>query len=309
MINVKKYLILIIFTLAAYSIWSQGYEYIPFPDSNCIWSEKYTAPMYPGEPPTFYIYALFNDDTTINSIQYHKLYILYDSVIVKSKAAYIGAIREDSTRKIYYKGDHIFWQIDDELLNENNEVLLYDFSVNVGDTIRNVKFAAPQGPLVVSEIDTVELNHGRRRVIYFQDHYNGWIEGIGTDMGLLSPGDYPTNGTHNELICFRKNDTLVYLNSDFSGCYNFPSSISDNQSVNNFGIYPNPIVGTSYLDLEQSFDILEIYSYRGTKIRNINITGLKSCEINSSLFTPGLYFYKITSYKGIIRNGRFIVIK
>jgi hypothetical protein len=290
----NKYLVIIMFTLAGRSIWSQGYEYVPFPDSNCIWSEQYTPPMYPdtGGSSIFYVYALFNEDTVINSIQYHKLYILYDSMIDKNNATYIGAIREDSSRKVYYKGDHLFWGIDTEMLNENGEIQVYDFSINVGDTISNAIFG-PGESLIVSALDTIDLYTDSRRIIHFEDFpYIHWIEGIGNERGLLSPsGSYPTNGSSNDLICFKKNDTLVYRNSGYADCFYFLSSVSDQKSNKTMGAYPNPVTGISRIDLTQSFDILEIYHCNGTKILRKEITDLKSYEIISSQFNPGLYFF------------------
>lgn len=306
----NKFTVIILFTLAARSIWSQDCEYVPFPDSNCIWSEKYIPPMYPdtGGSSIFYIYALFNEDTVINSIQYHKLYILYDSIIDKNNATYTGAIREDSTRKIYYKGDHLFWGIDAELLNENGEIQVYDFSVEVGDTINNAIFG-PDESLIISAIDTIELYTGSRRIIHFENFRDiHWIEGIGNVRGLLSTsGSYPTNGSSNDLICFKKNDTMVYLNSGYTGCFHFLSSISDHKSDRTIRAYPNPVTGISVIDLAKSFDILEIYNCNGTKIFSQDITNLKSCKINASQFNPGLYFFRVYPYKGSDRCGRFIV--
>jgi len=46
---------------------AQEYQYIPFPDSNAVWSEVYWKPI--SEPPPsweFNQYALFNEDTLIS---------------------------------------------------------------------------------------------------------------------------------------------------------------------------------------------------------------------------------------------------
>ncbi|MCK4745997.1 MAG: hypothetical protein KAT15_03140, partial [Bacteroidales bacterium] len=138
----KKLLIVLSFVLIVNLVRSQEYSYIPFPDSNCIWSEKYTHAWNSGLQPTFYTYALFDEDTIINSIVYNQLYLLYDTVIAKANATYIGAIREDRSHRIYFLGDGHFCGIGTQP-NENGEIILYDFSVDVGDTIRNALFALP----------------------------------------------------------------------------------------------------------------------------------------------------------------------
>lgn len=95
---IKEFIILFLVILPEVVI-SQEYHYIPFPDSHCIWSEINIPPMGYGLSPESYVLALFDEDTVINSIEYHKLYVLYDMIISKENGEYIGAIREDTVRK------------------------------------------------------------------------------------------------------------------------------------------------------------------------------------------------------------------
>lgn len=306
---IKEFIILFLVILPK-SVISQEYQYIPFPDSNCIWSEVNVPPMGFGLYPEYYVLALFNEDTMINSIEYHKLYVLYDTIISKENAAYVGAIREDSTRKVYYKGEsfHIF--IPDSQLNENGELQLYDFSVDIGDTIHHAMFIRTGDFLVVSEIDTVEFLTGKRRVIHFEKYgWVRWIEGIGNDMGLLySSGDRLTDGSGNALICFRINDTVSFLRKTSDDCFGYTTSVMEREKKSGPAVYPNPVTGNSKLEIPLSSVVLQIYNFNGSMIIRSHVKGMEYYTINSSRFNPGLYFFKILTTNDKIITGRFVVL-
>ena len=302
-------LIILFLVILPKSVISQEYQYIPFPDSNCIWSEVNIPPMNMGLLPEHYVLALFNEDTMINSIEYHKLYVLHDTIISKENAEYIGGIREDTTRKVYYKGEPFQIWTSEELLNENGELQIYDFSVDVGDTIYHAIFEMLDF-LVVSEIDTMEFLSGKRRVIHF-DRYNwvSWIEGIGNEMGLLySSGDRPTDGSGNVLICFRINDTVVYLHEDYDDCFDGWTSVRQEEKKSGSLVYPNPVTGNSLLEIPISSEVLQIYNFNGSIMIRSRVKGMEYYTINSSKIDPGLYLYRIQLTNGEIRSGRFIVV-
>lgn len=304
----KKFIIITCLVFLSISVISQEYKYIPFPDSNCIWSEKYTHAWNSGLQPTFYTYALFDEDTIINSIVYNQLFLLYDTVIAKDNATYIGAIREDSSHRIFFLGDGHFCGIGTQP-NENGEIILYDFSADVGDTIRNALFALPDEYLIVKEIDTVEYPSGARRVFHFEPiWWTHWIEGIGNERGLLYySGDRPFDGTYSDLICCKINDTLAFLHTDYSDCYDFDTSVQGGKEITGPGVYPNPVISESQLELSNTFDILEIYNINGSMILQSQVSGMDYYTINSIHFNQGIYWYRIFSLKGLFRSGRFVV--
>ena len=56
-------------------------KYFAFPDSNSVWTEVYYPPITSNDPPSLNIYVLSNQDTIINSIQYHKLFYSQDTLL------------------------------------------------------------------------------------------------------------------------------------------------------------------------------------------------------------------------------------
>ncbi|MCK4747890.1 MAG: T9SS type A sorting domain-containing protein, partial [Bacteroidales bacterium] len=163
--------------------------------------------------------------------------------------------------------------------------------------------------LIVKEIDTVEYPSGERRVFHFEPiWWTHWIEGIGNERGLLYySGDRPFDGTYSDLICCKINDTLAFLHTDYSDCFDFNTSIPKEKEITGPGVYPNPVIDESLLDLSHTFDILEIYNYNGSMIMQSHVSGMDYYTINSSQFSPGIYLYRIISSKGKFRSGRFII--
>jgi hypothetical protein len=98
-------------------------------------------------------------------------------------------IREDKgAQKVFIRS------LQDEAL----EFLLYDFSVQVGDTIRTVLTERLVDPLIVKEIESIDYNGITRRVIICTlqgkttQRSIRFIEGIGTNQGFLVPIDLNT---------------------------------------------------------------------------------------------------------------------
>jgi len=60
---------------------AQEYKYVPFPDSGAIWSEVYyygESSNFPDtsiKPPDYERFALSGEDTVINDVTYHKVYL------------------------------------------------------------------------------------------------------------------------------------------------------------------------------------------------------------------------------------------
>ena len=70
-LKISTVILLLIAIGFAFTAKAQEYQYVPFPDSNAVWSEFYWSSEAPG---IYNKYALFNEDTVINNITYHKLF-------------------------------------------------------------------------------------------------------------------------------------------------------------------------------------------------------------------------------------------
>ncbi len=295
--KMKKIITLILLWLLINSLKAQ--KYVPFPDSNALWEvQGYNEINCP--PPTYLCFTVqyyINGDTSINTIQYHKLYSVYLLETQYPTYAYKGAIRQDTAQKKIF-----FW-----LPNNPHEDILYDFNLNIGDTL-------PETLLVpfkywVTELDTVVIGGIARKKYLIscdQINCNGCyiIEGIGNSSGLLEPLGYFEGGSF--LICFNQNDTTHY--SPYGHC----EIINDFGLVENIyekikiSIHPNPTNDILYIniDLEEKLNkrdlLLLIYdsSGKGIKKRQLIINDL--IELNVSNFKKGIYSI------GIFNNGKKI---
>ncbi len=292
---------------------AQEYEYVPFPESDAVWSEIYWKSVFEPYPRWLYNkYAIFNEDTIINGIKYHKLFHTHDTKITRGNSKFIGGIREDSLKRIIANASMF------ELVPEIEEVILFDFSLNIGDTITqyindtictNIRFE-----LVVVDIDTLSINHTKRKVFSFNIPWTHWIEGIGSVQGLVFPsGDLPTNGISNDLVCMHQNDSLLYYYSGSGDIYYddcIPSFVINgaillpNPSIN---VYPNPITdGTAYFE-NLDFETFELFDFYGKLIKEENIKGVRQFELKTSGFPSGSYFYRLKS-KGLLpTQGKLII--
>ena len=288
---------------------AQSYQYVPFPTENAIWSEYYVSEEQPS-PPWFYHYydkiAMTGEDTTINGKIYKKLYLFNDSVFNINNATYLGGIREEN-KQIFYIGEILHFRKPASAANE--EILLYDFDLNIGDTLRandysiNTNFSTLGFDWVVVNIDTILLGNKLRRRIFFDVDTVTWIEGIGNLEGFLFASYMPITGTppHGSIICFKQNDTIVYFNSNYSECMplNMPAKLA---VLDNIIISPNP--ATDFLTLKVENVQLLPFTFQLYDMQSrIQLTGKTSntqAELNVATLPRGLYVLKIITEKETI---------
>ncbi|NQY67856.1 MAG: T9SS type A sorting domain-containing protein [Flavobacteriales bacterium] len=267
-------------------------EYVPFPDSNAVWSVN---------TDKFYV----SGDTIIGGVEYKKYFrTLEDSTFDIENSYYYAALREDGNKKI--------WGIRHDSINP---LLLYDFQVNIIDTITVFPFeiasrsiSYPKDIVVLGK-DSILINttyRKRIKVSLLGDHQeNGnffeyWIEGIGSTIGIFSGGTFNRNLTDDssyELLCFHENDTQTYssIYSPSSSCYEpFYVSINDLDTKIQFAkVYPNPSQGHLLIDFgEQQEANVKIFNTSGAEVYQnaFSATGIHRILINN---VSGIYFLKI----------------
>jgi hypothetical protein len=266
----KIALILIAGCMQTVSLFSQEYEYVPFPKSNAVWSEMYDfGEIYPECPPPAYErFTLTEEDTIINGKTYTKLYMFFDAVFNKNNAICVGGIREDENKRIFFKGTAIHPNKPNQGIFINfEEVLLYDFSVNVGDTItyENGNFYGDE--MIVESVDMIEIGNSYRKKIRFAKHLRHieWIEGIGSLEGLLFTAEAIATGhqPQNTLICFQQNDETLYFNEHFDDCFPF-TGIRDVKKSDNQIIITQTNEGNIQFDFgEQVITSIQIFNSAG----------------------------------------------
>ena len=290
---------------------AQEYQYVPFPDSGAVWSEMYNPSFGDDDEYTkFERFTLTGEDTLINNIQYKKLYIYLDKTFNKSNARCVGGIREDDQKKVYLKCDSVvhrfkpYW-----ILTPMNEILMYDFSLEIGDSIiGNYGFQ-----LLLADIDTLLIGNSLRKVFNFnceQSLCTTWIEGIGNTKGLIfSSGGLPTDGTNGSLICFFLNGEELYHNDFYNDC--FPPNVGVELKKLNLGIqvYPNPASGNTIRFEWKTGEIetVEIFNLLGEPISLVTVSGRTFVDYSTNKMQPGIYLYKATDKNKFYQTGRFVV--
>ena len=163
---------------------------------------------YPNDYHT--VIQSIRDNITLDGVDYKLVW-------TKSKygIAMAGAVREED-RRVYYR----------RKISQNyqDEALLYDFNLNVGDTV-TVNWMGQQ--LMVMEESEVEVNGTMRRQLGLGAYSIGypptevdeyWIEGVGSTFGFLNSGSEGMGGAFITLLCYHENGNLIWDNEEFDDC-------------------------------------------------------------------------------------------
>jgi len=225
----------------------------------------------------------------------HKHYRVVDEILIDDKNCFIigfYAVSDDPIDFFPIGGSLIVWENERKVYfyQNNGFYLMYDFGLEVGDTIVHydpinlpgfslnfydastvepVKYESEITEISTIEISGIEKKLFRTEMIFTQD-YSGCkemgyvIEDIGTmGMGLLGESCfYVAKGCFGNLQCY-KNDSLLY-NSEFlpqtpnPACELITSS-KELQIENEILISPNPF--DSYINIKTSIQIQNINIY------------------------------------------------
>ena len=279
-------------------LFSQG---IPFPEYDAFWKEQLIG--FGGVSNRL---SGICKDTTINGVDYKQ---------VKSYWLEIGTdsiLAPDMNQDIFIRseGQKVFVKY-----NTDAEFLLYDFSLEIGDTIVVDIWNFPQ-QMVVENVQYDNIAGSLRKVIYFEQQpgapTESWTEGIGSSYGLLNRGSFAIDAEHR-LLCFRHMDQSV--NFTLIECF-FPDAPDDCHFLTgtkdeienefNLNIYPNPaseLINISAENLNADHLKIELYSYLGNKINIDQKNGGGFFTINISQLNSGIYFIKILN-----KNNRMVAV-
>ncbi len=289
-----KKIVLIIILMGC--VMARGQDYIPLVGENKVWSvshEKFT----------------FSGDTIINELEYTKL--LYHNFIPEftpDSLEYVAALREDTiNKKVFFIRK-----------NYNTEVLLYDFSLNVGETYHvqsslfnfsgPTKYEHKVNPryLYVSRVTDSIIGGKSRKVLVMANQYSYdiedyFIEGIGSRFGIIYAGyEIEFDRENPFLLCLHENNTLTYQQDFFSisqvdPCYSIPATNVDETTNNNLELTISSTLIDEKLSILSNTPLNEItilnlngrivYQYRSSE----NITQL---SLNVAHWDSGLYIVR-----------------
>jgi len=178
------------------------------------------------------------------------------------------------------------------------ETLLYDFTASVGDTLRIGDFAEE---MVLDSISVVQIGDVDRRKFWFGLEYDNlgrpraketWVEGIGSDYGLLWTGYFNVFDGWHCLLCFHQNGELVWENPEYGTCTY--DAIEENKD-SEISIYPNPVRDRVVIDGIEAVEI-QVYNTLGQVVKTVRGTN----EIDLSGLVDGVYLLRIRDKEGRI---------
>lgn len=301
----KLLAILLLILTCSCIVYSQ--DYIPLIDTNKRWNM--TRHLYNAQTYTFTA-RIKNIDTLINGNTYQK--VVSDTIYTLTPTqaeGYLGYIREDlTTKKVYYT------ILDKEVLpfyfEEDEERLLYDFSLELGDTVEvmgTIECPAsgfPLKTLKVVEIDSVELLDNSKRKRWTLTGLDGgnfvrWIEGIGSEYGLYMPS-CPYTAMHwyeYSLLCFYQDNEHLYQEPNKNTCAIFWTSNTDevDKSKLSVNVYPNPVSDEINIEFEITCNCKReviIYNTSGLEVLKETSTS-NSLNIKLEMLPKGVYYLNI----------------
>ena len=238
-------------------------------------------------------------DTSLNGLVYKKIFHSYDSLNVNWVETDF-LIREDSLQKVYLRS------------YLNDEGVLYDFSLVVGDT-----FHYGACDIIVSEVDTIMLDNGetRKRMkvmsqsividsLYDTDY---WIEGMGSAGGLLNHFGLHCSTDHLEFLqCYYYDSELIYQPVSQT-CF-YVTAVDKIIASKEVAVFPNPTTGLFTIELKRTdwlIDGIEIYTAIGNSLGALEMTGSNK-EVNISTLPNGMYHLLIRLSNGHLVSKRII---
>lgn len=233
---------------------------------------------------------------------YLKYYAIGDTVILGDSAKILKqeylSIYDTSSTQIIMKSENNQVFLYDSTINSYE--LIYNFNALPGDTISVYCQGASQDTtiqIVVDSISTININGNILGVQYvsqpvYQEYYmtGTIIETIGW-TGFMFPihswADPPFGGS---LRCYEDNNTGLYQLSTFACDYITSLNLPQTKKTK---VFPNPTNGIVIIESEE-FNFVELIDINGNKI----YSG-KETKIDISNYSDGLYLVKVVSNGGM----------
>lgn len=280
--------------------------YHSFPDSNAIWNFESTKGCGQNFDTWGYLYSyVITEDTIIKNNTYHKLNVPIEVIVSNGQCDttgtwtnpghYAGVIRQDiPNKKVFFIPP-----------TDTTEQLLYDFNMQIGDTVKgyieNTTFPKDR----VLSIDSVLVGGNYRKRWSINSYYNIYfIEGIGSTYSLIerSPGSVSDNAV-NIISCFSQNGSTLYPNNS-TNCSLITSVNCTDKISNKIKISPNPSNGSFTVDFDQSITEISLTDLLGNIILKHQPSNQTKFKVDN--LSSGTYLLTATDRDGKTTNKKVI---
>lgn len=307
-------------------------------DTNAVWRQGVKSCSDNGfgpecQPWEYLDFKLNNGDTVIGNYTYKKVPNYYNQEISLWLYAYL---REDSgklymkyetTTFVPYYSPSLFTI---NYLFDTTEFVLYDFTLQVGDTFttRIYRCRLNDGGdsityyqnFILTSVDTVVLNNGNERKRYrFNTQYNNgmdytrryygphleWIEGIGStatffynEINHMSGCGMDGGFANYSIACYSLNDSILW---GVENCL-FPTAVNENIAKENTQVFPNPVEDLLTIKSPINYTDYAVYNTLGSVVQSGTIS---TNSIDFSALSNGIYILSLTDkntshYRAII---------
>lgn len=277
-------------------------SYVPFPDSAATWVDEYKHYI---DRQFYNHYFTLCGDTFFNGYVYHKI-CNYNNQL-------IGGIRESKSKSIYYTEFASICCNQFYAYYQKFEIKLYDFNVNVGDTVK-LEFVSDGisdtlHRIVTSiEIDSTHSNRKKYGITIPYDWgdftYDYWYEGVGSQQGLFGSYFFPFEDSQDLCYFYQGITKETYY------FYCAPLATESNTQDETILIFPNPSYGDFQINLnglKQEQLCLKIVDLLGQIVYNetINqINDIKTIHFNNN--SSGIYFLSLMNSDKVLITQRLV---
>jgi hypothetical protein len=298
------YLFIFLFSLQA------GAQINAYFSNNPIWQVNSMCQMgYPCIQNETKIYYL-NGDTLIQGLSYKKVFQKgqgSNNWMSNPPAApgCVGSYFYIDTVPCYFmrsSGKQVYVR----QLTENEEHMLYDFDLVLGDTLP-ITLNNYENDVTVIGVDSILTSDGYRK--RFELAGNTWsqylIEGIGHSKGLFEPMNVPLECGF-ELLCYSLNDS-AFFPAVGPSC-NIAVSVEDLEMTKH-SISPNPFQDFTRIEVLSPVDhfTVKLYNMLGQEVEFESSKNGTSIDILRGNLLAGIYVYELRSYEHILGTGKIMV--
>lgn len=275
-------------------------DYHPLVEDGKQWNVLFSYPWSPPEPQHKYtdIYKI-EGDTLVDGVPYKVMYTTRNENLTGWN--FCGIIRETEDKQVFYRR-----------YGSPDEEMLYDFSMEVGDTICMCDYGYDECCMVVIEKgETIVNGEPRQQIVLEYPFGNGveevWIEGIGSLYGIIDSGSlFLTGGTTN-LLCYYEDCDLIWQNTmpGFDMCHIInPDGIEEDETFSVVSVFPNPSKGKVIIEGVEVTEV-KVYNALGQLVKIVR----EKNEIDVAGLLEGVYLLRVKDAKGTEYTERITVIR
>ena len=274
--------------LMAGGVKTQAQEYVPMIQEGNEWCTLEAIVCKDTEGHYNTLVNWLSGDTLINEVRYAKV---METLNGEGTPYQVALLREE---------DGKVW----ETYNGNSEILLYDFTANVGDSL----VCGYGDYFVLDSISIEQIGGVDRKKFWFGLEYDftgepyameTWIEGIGSDLGLLYCGSYYFCGGYYRALCFHQDGELIWQNPEYDACV-----ITSVEEINDkvISVYPNPAMETVTINGVEAAEV-QVYNALGQLVKTVR----NSNEVSLGGLPQGVYMVRIADAENKVFTAKVAV--